>query len=140
MDRQSKGDSMGISMSAIMVTDDEIHNFIEHPERLEELLNRIIPRHGPDECYLLGSWRRLEPFLPQGTFSIGDVEYSEGLSDATHALYSSTTKTLATRISELSGYRMSDPETQGAYDRLGSFVLQAARQGKGLIFCQYEDW
>jgi hypothetical protein len=131
---------MGISMSVIMVTDDEIRDFVEHPDRLEELLNRTIPYHGPDECYLLSYWRALERFVPPGTFSGGDVTYSEGLSDPPHALYSSTTKALAKVLSEQSGYMMDDPEKQRAFQRLGNFASEAARQGKGLIFCRYEDW
>ena len=102
---------MGISMSAVMTTDDQIRDFRQNPSRLEDLLNRTIPFESKDVCYLADFWDALHYVLTEGAdgselplcvLKRGDVKYSEGLSDPAHAIYSATVRALAGELRGLS--------------------------------------
>ena len=103
---------MGISISVLMATDDQIRNFIAQPSLLENLLNRTISYHyvSEDCCYLANSWHGLHYLLtgevnggelPLCALRRGEVRFT-GVSDPTHAIYSKTAKAFARELSELS--------------------------------------
>ena len=102
---------MGISVSAVMATDEQIREFRENPSRLEDLLNRTIPSGGEEVCYLGDFWDALHYVLTEGgdrselplcVLKRGDVRYSKGLSDPAHAVYSATVRALAGELQGLS--------------------------------------
>lgn len=102
---------MGISMDALMITDDQIRDFRQSPSQLEDLLNRTIPFVSKDLCHLADFWDGLhyvltggadEAELPLGVLKGGDVKYAKGLSDPTHAIYSATVRALVGALRGLS--------------------------------------
>jgi len=101
---------MGISISVLMATDDQIHDFIAQPSQLEDLLNRTIPFTTGDYCYLSNCWHGLHYLLtgeveggelPLCALRRGEVTFAD-LSDPTHAIYSKTAKAFARELSDLS--------------------------------------
>ena len=101
---------MGISLSVLMATDDQIRDFRAQPSRLEDLLNRTIPYTTEDCCYLADCWHGLHYLLtgevkggelPWCALRRGEVTFT-GLSDPTHAIYSKTAKAFARELSKLS--------------------------------------
>ncbi|MCP4604442.1 MAG: DUF1877 family protein [Proteobacteria bacterium] len=178
---------MGISISVLMATDDQIREFKAEPSRLENLLDRTISRDSDDLCRLLDYWDALHFMLtdqgrntelPLAALKTGEVSYSD-LSDPAHAIYSGTTKAFSRCLQELASStlrqrfdlsKMADggarvrtmyPSPRGILGRiwangsytdetfeelmtflrdLREFVVQAAEQNKGLIFCRFEDW
>jgi hypothetical protein len=110
-----EGATMGISMSVLMITDDQIRDFSQSPSRLEDLLNRTIPFVSKDLCYLADFWDGLHYVLTAGpdgaevllgVLKRGDVKYSKGLSDPAHAIYSATVRALAEELQGLSESRL----------------------------------
>jgi Domain of unknown function (DUF1877) len=102
---------MGIKMSVLMVTDEQIYNFIQYPQALETLLNETIPSLSEENCFLSDYWDALhyiltpeinQTELPLAALKKGDVYYSDGLSDPAHAIYTKTTKDLAEELKKLS--------------------------------------
>lgn len=93
---------MGISVSVVTATDDEIRAFPGADGELEAALSRRIA-HGEDVCYLADYWDGLHYLLtgeaqggeaPLSVLKWGDVRYS-GLDDPVHALFSNTVRALA---------------------------------------------
>jgi hypothetical protein len=102
---------MGISISVLKFTDQQIRGFIENTKQLEDLLNGAIV-YDRVKCYRLFSfWHGIHHYLltieagredlPLCALSKGDVEYM-GLSDHAHAIYSVTTKALVKELAALS--------------------------------------
>jgi len=101
---------MGISVSILMVSDDQIARFQAHIGELEHLLTTTIPYFNKNKCYLSDYWGGLHYLLTKGesgriplvaALEKGDVQYT-GASDPTHALFSSSTKDLAAAMAVLS--------------------------------------
>ena len=99
---------MGISVSVVTATDDEIRAFPGADGELEAALNSRI-RLGEDECYLEDYWDGLHYLLtgeaksgelPLSVLKGGDVRYS-GVEDPVHAIYSATVKGLAKELHAL---------------------------------------
>ncbi len=102
--------AMGISISVLMASDDQIRDFIAQPSRLEDLLNSTIPYTTEDCCYLANCWHGLHYLLtgeitggdlPLCALRRGEVTFA-GLSDPTHAIYSKTAEAFAGELSKLS--------------------------------------
>jgi hypothetical protein len=116
-----------------IATDDQIRDFIEHPDGLQEFLapNDIELRDWPNNEQFL---KRVAPFFFfHGTSGCADVTFSDDALGV-HAIYSETTKVLVDRLAECSGYPMSSPEAYAGLSEIAEYARQAARQGKGLIF------
>ena len=99
---------MGISVSVLSATDDEIRAFPGVGGELDVALGRRIAR-GEDECYLADYWDGLHYLLtgqasggelPLSVLKRGDVRYS-GLDDPVHALFSDTVRALAAAMQAL---------------------------------------
>jgi Domain of unknown function (DUF1877) len=102
---------MGIKMSILKVSDEQIHNFIKHPNQLENLLNKTISSLSKENCFLSDFWDGLHYLLtaemdnnelPLSALKKGDVYYSKGLSDPAHAIYNVTTRNFAKELNRLS--------------------------------------
>ncbi len=162
---------MGISMSIYTVTDVQISEFAEDPTRVDEFALRSWWR---GECYLADFWhgvhflltgRAEEAELPLSALKTGDAIYTNA-SDPAHAIFSSTTKALASQVQTLSEAdlrknfdleAMSEsvypirpwlfPELAEStfseltfyFERLRGIAIRAAEEGKGLLFRRYED-
>lgn len=167
---------MGMSVSVLKVTDDQIRAFQDDPARAMALVNRVVPYASEDECYLADFWHGVHFLLaqqveavapPLGAVLQGDVTYQGG-AEPLHAIYSATTKALADEmagLTEAALHRRYDPprmqkvypvrywltnerldaeqsfpELYGYFRKLAKTAVAAARDGKGLLFCRYEDW
>ena len=71
---------MGISMAALMESDEELRRFEEHPQELEALLNRAISGRGDGMLNLLDTWEGVHclvtsegPNLPMAALKTGEV-------------------------------------------------------------------
>ena len=132
---------MGKSLSVLMITDEQIQDF-------------VLTRGKGGAA------------LPMGALKQGDVHYVKGLSDPAHAISSATTKALTAELQSLpepSLRERFDPpkmleagvytgrlwrppadgsfnELMGYFRRFRDFATEAAKEGKGLVFCRYEDW
>jgi hypothetical protein len=145
---------MGIKLAILPAADVQIGHFRKYPSELEDLLNRLIPAFSSDLCYLSSYWRPLHRFLtggtgpaalPLGALTQGDLAFTRGLSDPTHALYAATTVKLAERLQAMKESRAAelageDEDTRGAFMGLLRTAECALSERKGLIFCRYEDW
>jgi hypothetical protein len=148
---------LGISVSAVMATDDQIRECVTDSGQLEKILG-VIVGVSDRKCYLADTWRHLHQALTMGAdpdalplcaINRGEVEYGWNSGPA-HALSSTTTRALAEALGQLLsgpslearasavGLRLSSLQTE--IGRLHDFASKAAREGKGLIFCRYEDW
>ncbi|MFQ5572415.1 MAG: hypothetical protein ACE5G0_22300, partial [Rhodothermales bacterium] len=106
-----RGAVVGISMSVMMVTDEQIRDFEKHPDRADDLCNRLIPYGDEDACCrLFGWWRSIHDVLTEGRdasdlpFCVlhrGEVTFNP-VSDPTWAIYSPTAKALAEALQPLS--------------------------------------
>ena len=109
-ERRKVNIAMGISISLLMASDDQIRDFIAQPNLLEDLLNHTIPNATEDYCCLANLWHGLHYLLtgevrggelPMCALRRGEVRFS-GVSDPTHAIYSNTAQAFATELSKLS--------------------------------------
>lgn len=91
---------MGISMRAVMVTDEHIRDLSKNANPHQSLINLF---HKPDFCYLADYWDGIHFMLtgareasqsPLSVLKKGDVEFSDdadfsiGYKESTHAVYS----------------------------------------------------
>lgn len=177
---------MGISVSAMMVTDEQIRQFTEQPGSSDAVSNKLIPAGNQNACcYLFGYWSSICDVLtarqptdawPYDVLADGEVRFKQ-VDDPTWALSSEAVKIIAADMEELTepeiqtickpwgkswiaeikrakkagatAYRNSDPEKMWQREisdlasylfRFRDFATRAAAEGKGLMFCQYEDW
>lgn len=164
---------MGISMSLHLCADAQIRDFSEDVNRVNDFLLES-PSRG--DCYLADFWDGLHFLLaggadardlPLAALKVGDVEF-QGATEATHAIFSGTAKTLAEELQTLSAPTLRerfDPgkmvearvypvrpwlfpehaestfqELMFYFDRLRNVAVAASREGHGLLFIRYEDW
>lgn len=111
---------MGISVSIVAATDEEMREFRADARKLEDMLSRTIPYSGDDRCYLADHWDALHYLLtggPQGdappldAIKRGEIEFRG--EDRTHGVSSAATKALAAaleRISEAALNERFDPK------------------------------
>jgi len=100
---------MGLSMSVLIVTDEQIHDVERSPRRADALLARRIAEGGEACCYLHDYWGGLHYLLtggeasealPRGVLQGGEVRFS-GASDPTWAVFSPTAQALAEALQVL---------------------------------------
>lgn len=97
---------MGISMTIVTATDDEIVHYQAHAKELDALLTRLDTAR--PSVYLDGYWRALDDLLtqdgsqthlPYSALKIGDVYYQD-TEDYVHAIFSRTANALAMALAE----------------------------------------
>ena len=110
---------MGISVSIVAATDEELREFRADPRKLEDMLSRTIPYSGDDRCYLADHWDALHYLLTSGpegdappldAIKRGEIEFRA--EDRTHGVSSASTKALAAaleRVSETELHERFDP-------------------------------
>jgi hypothetical protein len=100
---------MGISVSVLKATDEQIRDFQSRPKELEHLLTTTIPFASSDCCFLSDYWAGLHHLLTLGegkdkplmhAIQKGEVSF-RGTSDPTHALYCESVKSLAAELAQL---------------------------------------
>src|SRR6266545_2995096 len=99
---------MGKSETVVMVTDDQIRDFVKKPSRLQDFVREAIALIRDPRCCHLFDWWAIIHYaitdgvpnapLPLGAIRRGDVQYSK---EPAHALYTATVKALAEKLKEI---------------------------------------
>jgi hypothetical protein len=156
---------MGISVSFLKATDEEIRAFESRPKELDQRVTSIFGSVSLNRGYMAQFWGKVSVLIQEASgdkgrvlmgLCYGELKY-KGTSDKTWAIFSETVKAVAEACEEASR-AVPDPASARRYvefrhgidqhyeelmiyfTRFCGLVAEAAREGVGLIGAEYEDW